>query len=84
MNQRTTVLKTYLNPDEHAAFHRACSKAGTTRAAKIREFCNNFAHFNDSHGRRRNEGPKPITGKAQYFPGHRASYGVVPRMRLLV
>lgn len=84
MKQRTTVLKTYLNPDEHAAFHRACTLAHTTRAAKIREFCNNFARFNDSHARRRHEGPKPIAGRAQHFPGHNANYGVVPRMRLLV
>lgn len=78
---RTTVLKTHLNVDEHAAFHRACAAANTTRAAKVREFCNDFARLNDRSRRRLKEGPSSSPGRALYFPGHRVSYGMVPHAR---
>lgn len=83
MTNRTAVLKTYLSPEESAAFHRACSAEQVTRAEKLREFCNGFARTNDRLNGRRKEGPKPPRHKAQ-FPGRQVSYGVVPCMRIRV
>lgn len=41
---RTTVLKTYLSPEEMDDFHRACSAKKVARSEEVREFCINWVN----------------------------------------
>ena len=82
--RNTAVIKGYVTPEIESAFRKACTAIGSSCSDVIREYAISKIEANHKPAVAPIHRPKHTPVKAQYFPGHRQSFGVIPRMRITV